>query len=232
MTTSLPVHVERRLLSYALLAGAGMVAGSQPANATIVYVDIPDVVVAPNDSYVLNIGGPGGGSFTFYNFAFTDTGTTLGSLLYLAAWVRGVQAGDAIVTGGAGFALYMSTSYYVGGSWAFAGGPPLGIYHELFGGLIGSIVGVGPKMIGVKFVDGGDTYYGWIRISVMFTPGVGFTTIIYDYAYETKPTRQSTSSLSRNRVAWVFWPWEPPGWCSRGCEGANDRHRKGTRNDN
>jgi len=180
----LPVNVEKRLLSYALVAGAGIVAGSQPANAAIIYVDIPNVVLGPTDSYVLNIGGSGGGSFIFDNNAFTSSGS-----LYGQAVVFGAQTGDAIVTAGGyyPFAFYMSTSMYVGGSWSFEGTALLGAYEEFYGGLVGSFPGVGPKMVGVKFIDGLNTYYGWIRVSVTFTPGVGFTTDIYDYAYNTTP---------------------------------------------
>ncbi len=177
----LPVNVEKRLLSYALVAGAGIVAGSQPANAAIVYVDIPDLVIGPTSSGYLFIGS-GLATFTFANTTFTNAG-----FFYAQAGVGGWQAGDSIAMSSFGsYAFNFYTSFYVGGSWGFSSFAMLGYFWDpnLYSAGFG-----GGGFLGFKFADGLDTYYGWIRLSVDFTYGVGFTTTIYDYAYSTDPGR-------------------------------------------
>ncbi len=191
----LPASVEKRLLSYALVAGAGIVAGSQPANATIVYVDIPDVVVAPNGTQVISIGS-GLGSFSFSNTAVA----TIFSALAADALVYGLQSGDSVMVFGL-LAGAWDQSDYVGDSQDFLSFGVLGEY-ELYVSCC-SFPGTGPRFLGIKMVDGGNTYYGWIRISVTMTPGVGFTTTIYDWAYNTTPDQ-------RLHITLIGGPEPPP----------------------
>jgi hypothetical protein len=194
---------EKKLAGFTAMAGA-VIAGST-ADAQIVYTDVnPDVVVDTtsgiydldfnNDaiadvSFLVNTAA---GSATYSGIPFTYDATYAvaypaaggglqmslvpGSSSSMTSAVAPLNNGDAINPG----AMFTSSA----GNLAvdvFVNVPLLGYTYAYQGG---EFLGVSDKFLGVKFVAGANTHYGWVRLDVA---GDASTITVKDYAFNAFP---------------------------------------------
>ena len=186
--------IVNKLLSYSAVAGA-FVATGQSADAQVVYTDFsPDTVISVfSGSGVLDIDLNDDGNVDFQiQHAFTSTFWTSSSNTYFYALkFAGVKMYGA---GAEVFGMYSfkadtlplneelieSDLFNVNSS-----GSNLGSFYTYMSGgsPYGLFPGEGDKFVGVRFVVGTDTLYGWIRLNV---PSDVNNISILDFAYETQ----------------------------------------------
>jgi hypothetical protein len=194
---------EKKLAGFTAMAGA-VIAGSS-ADAQIVYADVnPDVVVDLNNpAYDLDFNNDAitdvsflvdntAGSSTYSGVPFTYDATYAvaypgvggglqmslvpGSGSSMTSAIAPLNNGDAINPG----AMFTSS----GGALAvdvFVNVPLLGYTYAYQGG---EFLGVSDKFLGVKFVAGATTHYGWVRLDVAADAS---SITIKDYAYNLFP---------------------------------------------
>lgn len=182
MEKNLSKRLKDRLKLYSLAAGA-FVAGSETADAAIVYTDInPNFSGVTGSQYFLDLNNDNIDDFRIYH----DGGANLfiqplnssnevlglGSVLSYAsgfAYPYALSSGDSIQAA--------PTS----GSW-FNNGYSTGYQSLNYGsGSFGNWVSVTDKYLGLRFVVGANTYYGWARLDVNAD---GSVWSVKDYAYE------------------------------------------------
>ncbi len=173
-------RIEKQLMAYSLAAGAALIAG-QSSNAEIIYTDLsPGVTLNTLDQTLdINFGG-GPAEFRIEFGQVVATGTYTG-----AGIVREAVGGSWL--GGNNFvnpplALSYGDSVATGTAWGGRGNflPALG--HFWVGHSVrGNFPGTSDKYVGVKFVIGANTNYGWIQVQMPADPTVSVT--ITGYAY-------------------------------------------------
>ena len=193
---------EKKLAGFTAMAGA-VIAGSA-ADAQIVYSDVnPDVVVDTTSGiYDLDFNNDAipdasfsvvhaSGSLTYsgipitydvsYALAYPGAGGGLqmslvpGSSSSMTSAIAPLNNGDAINPG----AMFTSSGGYLGAEGlAIISG--FGSYPIQ----AGEFLGVSDKFLGVKFVAGANTHYGWVRLDVA---GDASTITIKDYAFNAFP---------------------------------------------
>ena len=184
LSESLLAHVN----AYALAAGAAgvsLLAMTQPADAEIIVTQAHGNV--PLNKYVsidLNHDGIPDFRFLLSTFAYH---TFRGTLL-----VQPRGAGGVIASPG-GYAAPLSLGASIGPAQAFTKGKHLNMARsagfDYFSSrysrnVFGPWENVQSRFVGVEFLIGGETHYGWIRLTVNFTNRTGTATLT-GYAYET-----------------------------------------------
>ena len=176
----------KRLLSYSAATGA-FIALCPETRGQVEYTDInPDDTVM-NATYNLDLNNDGTNDFRFEHKFFTTTwmGSTSTSATIQMSELNngnGVLGGmsSAYVTPFKFNAGFYFTSGLV--SWKSSFDDLCHLWRTVFGMGRGDWQGpVNQKFLGLKIEDGGETFYGWARISIM-DGDTGF--IIHDYAYE------------------------------------------------
>lgn len=187
------------LLKYSAAAGAFLAAGA--VNGQIQYVDVnPDVVLDNTtaqydmdlDSDLTNDFGFAVSTFSFTYSSFLITGSYAGVAIGSGNSVAGTMSSTS--SGGSQFnvspialsnPINASNTWGNGGSYGgeiLAGNaaiPAFPGYSSSFGNFSGNDI-----YLGVKFMSGANTHYGWIRMDVL-TDGSQIT--IKDYAYNSTP---------------------------------------------
>jgi hypothetical protein len=184
LSESLLTHVN----AYALAAGAAgvsIMALAQPADAEIIVTQANGNI--PINKYVsidLNHDGVPDFRFLLSTFAYH---TFRGTLL-----VQPRGAGGVIGSAG-GYAAPLSLGASIGPAQAFTKGKHLNMARsagfdyftsQYFRNLFGPWENVQNRFVGVEFLIGGETHYGWIRLTVNFTSRLPKATLT-GYAYET-----------------------------------------------
>lgn len=169
----------KRLMAYSAAAGLGAFGAAQGAQASIIYVDIPDTVVTEAGAdFEINMDGAGYADVKVQNLDLVSIpsyarfrirgqygSSDLSNLAKGSAYyIRSFEAGDVIgnnvntaATSGAGHVAKQDTTN--------------------FGNL------TAPQYAGILLKDaGGDYHWGWIRIS---WDDIANEATVYDYAYET-----------------------------------------------
>jgi hypothetical protein len=175
--------VHQQLNMYALAAGAagvGMLAVAQPASAKIVYTRA-NVVISRGQPYDLDVDKNGKPDFRFHLRTGYHSATFM---------VRRLKPGHEVWATSAGhWVSAMPAGVRLGPSPQFG---PLSFMAE-FAEVSGSYRSYGPwrnlqhRYVGLKFVVGGKTHFGWARFN---TGGFfGFTATLTGYAYETIPNK-------------------------------------------
>jgi hypothetical protein len=169
-----PQHkwIADRLASYTAAAGLGAFALTQPADAAIVYTDVPDATITQGGTLYLNLDGVGYNEFAIaahsnsirvnpYNVGVQDSKVLTSGSYYVHSFTLNDEIGPgAAQAGGARFAGRVSGPYFY------------------------NFVGTG-KYVGLKWdIGGGDFRYGWARLDV--TPASNGTATLYSFAYETE----------------------------------------------
>lgn len=184
------------LLKYSAAAGAFLAAGA--VNGQIQYTDVnPDVVLDnTTPQYDMDLDGDMVNDFGFAvtTFSFTTSGIQVsGSYAGVALGTGNSVAGSQSVTSSgsqfnvtpvtAGNPIDANNTWSNGGTYGgllLAGNasfPSFPGYSQSFGSFTGNDI-----HLGVKFMVGGSTHYGWIRMDVL--PD-GSQVTIKDYAYNT-----------------------------------------------
>lgn len=182
---------QHRLAMYAL-AGGSALAVTASADAGIVYVDIPDVVLGPgNGDFDLDMNSDGTVDFVF---SFRNTPYTYGEF-------NGIYLANASATGGvAGFENvgyfypYALAQGDVIGPGNVVDNPGLGtlafnyVYQGSTYNLYGEwVYGVKDGYVGLRFNVGGKDYFGWARLDVEADTLI---TTIKDFAYNSMPSQR------------------------------------------
>jgi hypothetical protein len=174
--------VHHQLNSYALaasVAGVGILALAQPAEARIIYTPA-HIKLAPNHDFLLDLNHDGIKDFELDNNA-------VGS--YASLDIHALQTGNAPAqanTGcnpGAGVAA-LQAGVLIGKGQVFY--PLLYCMAQKLAteGSFGSWPGVRNRYLGLQFVIKGKKHFAWARLSVSYAPYVATLT---GYAYETIP---------------------------------------------
>ncbi len=190
-----PEALDKRLATYVLVAGAGLLA-APAAQAGVIYTPA-DVWMYANQGYYLDLDNIGGPEFFIYNWSMG--GPSWGRSL----WVYPVGPGRGIVGGSAqgwgyrkAYALGPSQNINAGAAWLHNTAAKManawsrnGSYYGPFG----YWRDVSDRYLGLWFdVDGdGQGNYAWARLSVT-GPGTGpgaYTAHLTGYAYESVTER-------------------------------------------
>lgn len=178
-----------RVLKYSAMAGAFLATGA--VNSQIQYTDVnPDAVInSGNSPYLLDLDNNTNVDIGF-QVVFLS-GTYYGGLInYSGNYAAASAASGGMVTSSAsssaGIAA-MNTGVLVDSGASFSGSGALGysinitgIYSANYAG--GNFLGTSDKYLGISFMNGANTHYGWIRLDVASDAS---TITIKDYAYNT-----------------------------------------------
>lgn len=189
--------LEKNLLAYFAVAGAGFLVSASPTQAEIVYTpsNIPMAQGFAGGALTqLDLNHDGKTDFTFSNYSYETHGLGGFFLKVLPGQpgneVWGIKlAGQRQVTAAA-----LPAGAEVGSKANFASYPQglnlavIGLGSSGFAS--GGWSGVETAYLGLKFVFNGEVHYGWARIKFVYPGGAGFLTgSIYGYAYESVPNQ-------------------------------------------
>lgn len=228
--TQLSGKLDKNLVSYvaaATAAGVGVVTGTMPAQAKVVYTPAN---VKLGSSFVLDLNHDGIADYTFTNthgaFCFGQFCTTnrvhplrpqsQGSESFGKLMVYGLS-GNQVWGQGTG-ASALSGGVFVGSKGKFPGGDLMVKAFDI-DGMVEGLQVQGPwrefsttwgpstlknHYLGFKFFINGQTHYGWARFNVSVTPGAYVQATLTGYAYETQPDTPIPTigfSISENRIS-------------------------------
>jgi hypothetical protein len=172
--------LERRMLLYALAAGAAL-AGASPVHAKVIFTPSDAVLRGDNRNVSLQIDLNNDGVVDFILYEkFLSISSTYFYLLY----TRGAPGGNAIWTTPRKFQAPLEKGAMIGGNAPFSNS---GAMDEFGDGPWGNVT---KRYLGVKFAINGQVHYGWIgfRRVERKTYGVGaITAKLGGWAYESDP---------------------------------------------
>ncbi len=194
-----PLH--QRLNAYALAAsaaGVGILALAHPAQARIVYTPA-HTRIFPNHTVLLDLNRDGTTDFRFKNVLST---TTVGSFRSdrLSIFPQGSnQIWGHKTSRGLHYASALQAGIRVGPSGAFSAGSrsmaygrdDVGSYY-----CVGKWNGAKKRYLGLKFVIGGNTHFGWARLNVACDL-YKVDAVLTGYAYETVANRSIITGKTR-----------------------------------
>jgi len=161
----------KKMSQYSLAAGSLVIVGSA-AQGAIIYTDLnPDVVLSPSGSYVLSMAGSDRVRFLQSTSAFTGINVYLGGSLFPGASVA--STGKFVSALNANSSVKEKTSWVGNGANIFCAT----LYN---GSFYGPLANTTNKYIGIRFVNGANTNYGWIQMNV---PNSVASATITGYAY-------------------------------------------------
>ena len=186
--------LEKKLLKYSALT-AGAVAISASANAQLGYTDItPDSVLTIDQTGAdINFDGDANADLGVVKAVGSNTGTTSGYAytVYYDAAIAVTLPGNAIMTVSSGEPAALVLNTVIDAAGAFLGvdsGATMGFqasyvipaisYSGTFNG--GQWLGASNLYLGVRFMAGTNTHYGWVRMDYSAD---GVTLTVKDYAY-------------------------------------------------
>lgn len=187
-----PSRLSRRLQSqlnmYAVAAsaaGVGALALAQPAAAEVMYTPAHQVIGA-NGVFNLDLNHDGNVDFLIqqWNYRFFSSSNQLLADPAVGNGVMGKKYFASALASGA--SIGPNQPFIAGGS---NGELMLAVGHSTTGGtslVYGYWANVRNRYLGLKFQIGGETHFGWARLSVQ-RQQFHFTALLTGYAYETKP---------------------------------------------
>jgi len=201
--------LEKSLRSYAAAAaasGVSLLALTTAAEARIVYTPANIHIAANRAPFFLDLNHDGTADFSFRNAAYLYGSSSIRLLLTAGAqnpsncvWGRGAFSGSLVpkhVFAWAlhgGFKLGPNNSYFQGGIPWLMGYGFFGKWHDA---TYGQWLPTQRRYLGLKFMIGGHTHYGWARFNV--TPAIGGAkTTLTGYAYETIPNKPITTGKTK-----------------------------------
>jgi len=183
--TPLSEHLDRRLVSYAAAAGAGLLGLAVPAGAQVVYTPA-HVAIAFTGSYALDLNNDGTTDFTIINEVQANCSTLWSSVLALPVAgnaVQGMKVRDR------NLASALAAGAGIGSGRNFVKQYPLlGAVIDSPGGgqYSGRWTNVVNRYLGLKFQINGETHFGWARLSVHLQMTKHLEAMLTGYAYETE----------------------------------------------
>jgi hypothetical protein len=180
--------VAKRLAAYSAAAAATVVA-SQDRSADAANVSWPggDVSVGANPGLLFNmvngnIGPAAASAGNANSFRLIGNYNNANSYAYLYTPSNNALLGGFVGTG-TSYAANLGPGAVVDGNLNFVGDPGFPSYG-IWGYLPASNFGVGtPGFVGIRFLIGGDTHYGWAEIS----RGVNAEATLHSFGYNTTP---------------------------------------------
>jgi hypothetical protein len=202
-TLSLSKEVERRLLSYGIIAAAGLTAAA-PAEAAVVYTYV-NQTAAGCGCFDLGVDFDNDTNAEFYlalynsmpDFPVSDIsviatnafssviGASVPESLFPSESIllpRALQNGAPIGPGSTWERFFAPYTYYPAFSY-------LARIDSYYGAPVGEFLDLSePRFVGLQFMLGADTFYGWARVQITTdhtTPMLSLRLI--DYAYDDMP---------------------------------------------
>ena len=208
-TAKLNHSLEKRLMSYALVAsaaGVGALACAPHAEAKVVFTNtwLP---MGPGlrGTTDLDLNSDGVVDFTISNYRKFCSSKTSGSCARMVIHVVPRASGNA-VWGKNSSASALGSGVRIGPNGKFQAGHELmGSERQYFGDSSSRYVSAGPwrqatnRYLGVKFKIQGEVHFGWVRIDVAEAQ-TGVYSAISGYAYETVPNRPILTG-QKNRLS-------------------------------
>lgn len=188
----------RRLNRYATAAsaaGVGLLALVQPSDAKVVYTPT-NVTIAPNSTYNLDLNNDGKTDFVIAQHSYPGYSATL----YVGPNANGVLARAGAASCGCDSAFAFPAGAFIGPSKHFVGvSADLAKVKQIASSVrsFGLWKNENNRYLALEFKIGGQTHYGWARLSVQSSYGQGVVGTITGYAYETtanKPIRAGQTS--------------------------------------
>lgn len=183
----LPQFLDIRLKSYAIAAGAtgvSLLALAQSSTAEVIYT--PAHAPIPSRYYptYIDINGDGIPDFRFSNFAesFSHAASDFLNVDALTGGVIAVSPGSASALSKG--ELIGPSDQFVQGNCFMAGTYGFAYGNTYFHNYFGPWNDVNNRFLGVSFSLGGETHYGWIRMSVNLGIVRKVRAIVTGYAYE------------------------------------------------
>jgi hypothetical protein len=185
-TAKLPELMNRHLNMYALaasVAGVGLLAVTQPAEAKIVYtsadVQISDFGVFP---YALDLNNDGIADFTFPTYDFENSGFFV-SRMYVAPAVKGNRVWGVRYAAAlkAGVRVGVEGKFNLTGTLLMGSSSGTSAHINRRGPWDNGGKGVKNRYLGLKFIIKDKIHFGWARINFTNPANV----ILTGYAYET-----------------------------------------------
>jgi hypothetical protein len=184
ISSSLDKHLNLYTLA-ASAAGVSLLAFAQPSEAEVVYTPT-HVTFKAGTSYFLDINNDG-----TPDFQLKDTASQFTAGLSVHPWANGGPVSNGVEIGqGSLDPLALNRGSQIGPGKNFYGCLSCS-YGQLLAGAnkagdSGDWVNVTNRYLGIKFFVGGETYYGWARLSVRVN-GMSVTGVLTGYAYENIP---------------------------------------------
>jgi len=185
---NLPTSLHRDVTAYALAAGAAGVSAlalGQPAGAQIVYT--PTHEILNRDGRMLidfnHDGVP--------DVALREVACTQGTGIFAQSLQAVPEPGGGIILGGyKGWAKAMSRGSIIGGRTSFYPGRVMMYLIDTFSGYYYGSWAFGGKYLGVRFLIGSETHYGWARVNATYDFNhKDIAALLTGYAYETRANR-------------------------------------------
>jgi hypothetical protein len=173
---------EKRLFAYALAAGAGMLAAGAPAEAGVIYVNPPDHTYT-NTGFQLDLNSDGSPDVTF---------TTAARWVTYSWYMRQLRVGANGVVAPGFQVSPLPADYSVGPAAPFgASGLMAAVsYYRYYGGryIWGPWANVRDGYLGLRFLIGPNTHYGWVRMDVSVNADLlTISATVKDWAYDSTP---------------------------------------------
>jgi hypothetical protein len=184
-------NLERRLMTYAVTAGAALAAATQDAAAAPITYDVNMSIPANGGSIALDIDQDGIDDFTFENLSFPG----FGARLIAYAGTGGAFFGTPVIENGGpspfGDGIFLTAGSYL---WPNDFSPSQRVERPDLGGgnaIVGGLLG--PQLlpsslsypIPVVFDISGESHYGWIRMKAALVAPYTLGVTIRDVGYET-----------------------------------------------
>jgi hypothetical protein len=198
--------LHHQLNSYALAAsaaGVGLLALAQPAEAKIVYTPTK-VKIGPNDVYHLDLNHDGIADFGVKN-RFAQYKTHYGIHTFETLTARPDRNGNAVwghvvstTTAKWTYASALHANVQIGPTGKFLSGAGMMVSANAstwsgrcFSSRRGSWINITNRYLGLKFVIGRKTHFGWAQLNVRLNQGCSaeIHATLTGYAYETVPNR-------------------------------------------
>lgn len=178
----------------AVLVGIGIMAFPGQAHARVIFT--PAHVVIGNggvDSYSFDMDGDGFNDYTIRQFIFTFQCDAQGDRATF--WlIQTLDFPETSVAGTDTSAAALSSGVRVDASLTFGVGGGVSTMASYWKGSqcedeTGNWDNVANHFLGLRFQIGGETHYGWARLSVQHVPNSGFTATLTGWAYQTVANR-------------------------------------------
>jgi hypothetical protein len=184
--SSLNSSLQRRLTLYSLAAsaaGAELFAAAQPATAEVVYTSAHEVI-QQNQQFAIDLNHDGVTDFTVQNIRKYST-SYKGARLQMVA-----DAANAVGSSHNSFVKPLSKGAVIGPGSPFHGGAELMALQQKIDSegtySFGNWFQSSDRYVGFKIKIGGQTHYGWARLSTHSNSPFRIVAELSGYAYETE----------------------------------------------
>jgi hypothetical protein len=187
MTSHLSPSLEKRLSRYSLAASAaavGMLALAMPAAGKIVYTPTHQQIPPGfGTGLFLDLNHDGVNDFSFVNF-YSRTSSQIG------LWVSQINPSNEVFSN-RGFAAALPAGVKIGSKGKFQRRPVnIMASDDLFDSrCAGPWKEAHKRYLGLKFIIGGKTHFGWARLNVSCVYLHAMNATLTGYAYETIPNK-------------------------------------------